>query len=68
MFSIDEPRHCNFVNSELVTSVVTGASKLLVPGKVTASTNISQGAVSDPIEPQELEGLPDIMQVLFKLN
>jgi hypothetical protein len=55
----------NFSSPEVITSFVTGSSKLLVPGKVTAFTTIPQGAVSAPIEAAQLLGQPDVVQVSF---
>jgi hypothetical protein len=55
----------NFSSPEVITSFVTGSSKLLVPGKVTAFTTIPQGAVSAPIEAAQLLGQPDVVQVSY---
>lgn len=48
---------------EQVLSFATGSSKLLVPGRVTASSSIPQGAVSLPVNPDALRGHSDVVQV-----
>lgn len=49
--------------SEVTLSDVTGSSELLVPGRVVSSNHIPQGAMSMPIEPTTLKGLPHVVQV-----
>lgn len=58
-----EIRKHSFSGTKLISSFVSGSSKLLVPGKVTASSNISQGAVSAPIEALLLLGPTEVVQV-----
>lgn len=55
--------HVRLVSNGQLISHVTGSSKLLVPGRVTAATSIPQGAMSVAIEPNHLRGQPDIVQV-----
>lgn len=52
-----------FLSPDVITSFVTGSSKLLVPGKVTAFCAIPQGATSAPIDAEQLLGQPDVVQV-----
>ncbi|XP_031343105.1 zinc finger protein 761 [Photinus pyralis] len=49
-------------------SDLNGSSKLLVPGRATAATNIPQGATSAPIQPQFLIGNPDVVQIMVGIN
>lgn len=49
--------------NEATISDLTGSSDLLVPGRVTTTTIIPQGAMSMPIEASTLKGTPDIVQV-----
>ncbi|XP_044267570.1 zinc finger protein 560 [Tribolium madens] len=63
-----EFRNHSFSSPELITSFVTGSSKLLVPGKVTASGAIPQGAVSAPIEAAQLVGQSDVVQISAQPN
>ncbi|RZC38108.1 zinc finger protein 560 [Asbolus verrucosus] len=58
----------SYSSPESITSFVTGSSKLLVPGKVTAFSTIPQGAVSAAIEPAQLLGQPDIVQISAQPN
>lgn len=53
----------SLVGNGLLLSHVTGSSDLLVPGRVSASTSIPQGAMSVAIEPNHLRGQPDVVQV-----
>lgn len=53
----------SLVSSEQLLRYVTGSSKLLVPGRVSAANSIPQGAMSIPIAPSQLRGQPDIVQV-----
>ncbi|KAI4464953.1 hypothetical protein MML48_3g00007039 [Holotrichia oblita] len=53
---------------EVITGDVTGSSKLLVPGRVTATTSIPQGAMSMPIKADKLRGQPDVMQISVGVN
>lgn len=57
------PRGNCSATSGIISSYVTGSSKLLVPGRVTAASGIPQGALSGAIEPGLLLGQPDIQQV-----
>lgn len=50
-------------SSSVLASYVTGASHLLVPGRVTAVGNIAQGTLSSVIDPENLVGQPDVQQV-----
>lgn len=51
------------VSFQNIVSFVTGAAKLLVPGRVTATTSIPQGATTNPIDNEHLLGQPDVQQV-----
>lgn len=42
---------------------VSDSSQLLVPGRATAATNIPQGAMTIPINPAQLSGNHDVVQV-----
>nr|XP_022908456.1 zinc finger and SCAN domain-containing protein 20 [Onthophagus taurus] len=44
------------------------SSKLLVPGRVTATGNIPQGAMSMPIVAEKLKGQPDVVQISVGVN
>lgn len=50
-------------SSSVLSSFVTGASHLLVPGRVTAVRTIPQGTLSAVIEPESLVDQPDVQQV-----
>lgn len=50
-------------SSSVLSSFVTGASSLLVPGRVTAVRNIPQGTLSSVINPESLVDQPDVQQV-----
>lgn len=54
-----------FLPSGNVSCYVTGSSELLVPGRVTASSGIPQGSVTEPLDPETLVGQPDVQQVSF---
>ncbi|KAL3281301.1 hypothetical protein HHI36_004512 [Cryptolaemus montrouzieri] len=54
--------------SESITSYVTGSDKLLVPGRVIASNNITQGSLSLPIDASKLSGKPDVVQVSVAMS
>ncbi|XP_023310486.1 zinc finger protein 226 [Anoplophora glabripennis] len=62
------PRSNCSATSGIISTYVTGSSKLLVPGRVTAATGIPQGALSDAIEPALLLGQPDIQQISVGIN
>lgn len=47
----------------LTHSFVTGSNELMVPGRVTSSCAIPQGAISEVIEAKSLRGQPDVSQV-----
>ncbi|XP_063913847.1 zinc finger protein 64 isoform X1 [Zophobas morio] len=63
-----EVKNYSISSPELITSFVTGSSKLLVPGKVTAFSSIPQGTISAPIEAGELVGQPDVVQISVQPN
>lgn len=50
-------------SSSVLSSFVTGASHLLVPGRVTAVRNIPQGTLSSVIDPDGIIDQPDVQQV-----
>lgn len=50
-------------SSSVLSSFVTGASHLLVPGRVTALRNIPQGVFSSVIDPDSIIEQPDVQQV-----
>ncbi|KAJ8913500.1 hypothetical protein NQ315_017050 [Exocentrus adspersus] len=54
--------------STTISGYVTGSSELLVPGRVTATGGIPQGAVSGAVEPALLLGQPDIQQISVGIN
>lgn len=64
---VSDDIHVSLTSNEQLMSHVTGSSKLLVPGRVTAATSIPQGAMSIPIEPSLLRGQLDIVQVIKKI-
>ncbi|CAH0556841.1 unnamed protein product [Brassicogethes aeneus] len=55
-------------SSGAIASYVTGSSKLLVPGRVTAATKIAQGAMTIPVDPMHLLGQPDVQQISVGTN
>lgn len=50
-------------SSSVLSSFVTGASSLLVPGRVTAVRKIPQGTLSSAINPESLVDQPHVQQV-----
>lgn len=52
-------------SGDVASSDSNGSLELLVPGRVTSSTFIPQGAMSMPIEPSSLLGSPPVVQVSF---
>ncbi|KAJ8943376.1 hypothetical protein NQ318_002609 [Aromia moschata] len=61
-------RNSSSSSSGIISSYVTGSSKLLVPGRVTATTSIPQGSMSTAIEPTLLLGQPDVQQISVGIN
>ncbi|CAH1108842.1 unnamed protein product [Psylliodes chrysocephalus] len=57
-----------FLPSGNVSCYVTGSSELLVPGRVTASSGIPQGSVTEPLDPETLVGQPDVQQISVRLS
>lgn len=51
-------------------SFITGSNELMVPGRVTTSCAIPQGAISEVIKPQSVAGQVDVSQVgiILKMN
>ncbi|XP_025837231.1 zinc finger protein 195 isoform X1 [Agrilus planipennis] len=70
MFSVDSYSSCvkSIFQPTATVEDVTGTSALLVPGRVTASTYIPQGAMSLPIKPENIKGSPDIVQISVEIN
>ncbi|CAG9827270.1 unnamed protein product [Diabrotica balteata] len=56
------------VSSANVSCYVTGSSELLVPGRVTAMSNIPQGSVTQSIDPTSLVGQPDVQQISVRIT
>ncbi|XP_072402865.1 uncharacterized protein Prdm13 isoform X1 [Diabrotica undecimpunctata] len=56
------------VSSANVSCYVTGSSELLVPGRVTAVSNIPQGSVTQSIDPTALVGQPDVQQISVRIT
>ncbi|CAG9853690.1 unnamed protein product [Phyllotreta striolata] len=51
-----------------VSCYLDGSSELLVPGRVTASTVVPQGAVTELLDPESLVGQPDVQQISVKIS
>lgn len=51
-------------STNVLASFITGASHLMVPGRMTALRHIPQGTLSGVIDPANLVGHLDVQQVL----